>query len=235
MLHNNKVIHQRQTQLAKIMDQPHSQTRVETSKKIFEHADQRQPHISMETSRDAIKNIPQRHPQLGMKLPQEEAQTNNAADNKLISCMGGFLRFMQLCLAGTAVGLYGLDLRSSAHAKVEANPWWIYAIAVASTSVFTVLIYSTLVRTRTFWFWDWLLFMMWVVVFGRFATLSLRYWAPTVDKISSEIPKWSDPLRMYIVVWLDLANMCLWLVTGSCETLMCILRGEICANGNCAV
>ena len=62
--------------------------------------------------------------------------------------------------------------------------------------------------------------------------LSLHYWAPAVHKISSEIPKWSDPLRMYIVVWLDLANMCLWLVTGSCETVMFILHGDSCANGN---
>lgn len=230
------------------MDQAHSQTRMETSKTISELADQRQPQISVGTSRDAIKNIPKppsrfntapskdiiTHPQLGMKIPDEEAQANSSAD-KLISCIGAFLRFMQLCLASTAVALYGLDLRSSALAKVEANPWWICAIAVASTSAFTVLICATLARSRTFWFWDWLLFIAWAVVFARFAMLSLRYWAPAVNDISSEIPKWSDPLRMYIVVWLDLANMCLWLVTGSCESLMFILGGDSCANGSYAV
>jgi hypothetical protein len=145
--------------------------------------------------------------------------------------MGGFLRFMQLGFASTAVVLYGLDLSSSTQANVCANPWWVYALTVASMSVFIVVIYSIpTVRSRVFWFLDLLLFTQWFVVFGRFATLSLHYEAPVVNQISSEIPKWSDPLRMYIGVWVDLTNICLWLVTGACQTLMFILHRDDCAN-----
>lgn len=236
-------------------DQPLSKPSIETSKDTIKNIDQHHPQFITESSKDTIKSINPPRPQFtmgsskdnikkfdkphskpSMKISEEQASSNNDHDSKFISCMGGFFRFMQLGLASAAVGLYGLDLSSSDHAKASANPWWIHAITVASVSVFLVLIYSIpAIRSRVFWFLDLLLFIQWFVVFGRFALLSLRYEAPAVNKVSSEIPKWSDPLRMFIVVWVDLANMCLWLVTGACQTLLFILRRDDWANENYAV
>jgi len=135
------------------------------------------------------------------------------------------IRLAQFGLAIAVAGLYGVDLHSAANAHVAENPSWVYAVAVAGMSAVTVLIYAApVVKSQVFWFWDLLLFILWVAVFGRFATLYLHYTAPAADKNSGASAEGPDPVRMHNAVWVDLANMCLWFVTGMYGALTFFLR-----------
>lgn len=126
-----------------------------------------------------------------------------------------FIRFLQFVLAITVAGLYGADLAAAHKAHASANASWVYAVTVAGMSAVTVMVYvAPVVKSATFWFWDLILFILWVAVFGRFATLYLHYAPPTKNgKVVSE--PGPNPKTMHNAVWVDLTNVLLWFITGT--------------------
>ena len=81
-----------------------------------------------------------------------------------------------------------------------------------------------LLRFAFKWVWDFILFILWVAVFGVFADVRAP---PTPHQTSNTIERLTDNLQMYIhenpegngdirrmkhAVWVDLVNMLLWLV-----------------------
>ena len=125
------------------------------------------------------------------------------------------LRFLQFVLAITVAGLYGADLHTAAQNHVAANASWVYAVVVAGMSAVTVMVFAApIVKSHVFWFWDFTLFILWVAVFGRFASIYLHY-KPAVVNGKVDNGPGPSPTVMHHAVWVDLVNMLLWFITGT--------------------
>lgn len=122
-----------------------------------------------------------------------------------------FLRFMQFVLALTVCGLYGVDLDAARKQGAYADSKWVYAEVTAGFAAVTCLVYFLpMVKSLFFFAWDWVLFVMWVVVFGIFGRMYI-----------SEAPEYDAGIvRMKNAVWVDLTNMLLWFITAVYGTVM---------------
>ncbi|TKA51530.1 hypothetical protein B0A49_11072 [Cryomyces minteri] len=115
-----------------------------------------------------------------------------------------FLRFFQFVLALTVAGLYGVDLHRAHQVGVYYDGKWMFAEVMAGASAITCLVYF-LPFIKSYWFfaWDLILFILWTALFGIFAKIYIPARAGSDAGIQ----------RMKNAVWIDLANMLLWLVT----------------------
>ncbi|KAK0615411.1 hypothetical protein DIS24_g11844 [Lasiodiplodia hormozganensis] len=122
-----------------------------------------------------------------------------------------FLRFLQFVLALTVCGLYGVDLDAARKAGAYADSKWVYAEVVAGFAAVTCLVYFLpMVKSLFFFAWDWVLFILWVVVFGIFGRMYIN-----------EAPEYDAGIRrMKHAVWVDLTNMLLWFITATYGTVM---------------
>lgn len=80
------------------------------------------------------------------------------------------LHLVLLVLATVTAGLYGADLDSGA-----GDGRWVYAVVVAGISVLTALLYLLpfVLRFMAVWIWDFVLFVLWIAVFGVFGKVCL--------------------------------------------------------------
>jgi hypothetical protein len=125
------------------------------------------------------------------------------------------IRFLQFVLAVTVAGLYGQDIHMAAQYHQAQASAWVYAVVVAGMSAVTVMIYvAPIVKTHFFWFWDLLLFILWVAVFGRFASQYLHY-KPALVNGKVDTNPGPSPNTMHHAVWVDMINMVLWFLTGT--------------------
>ncbi|KAK7713025.1 hypothetical protein SLS57_007586 [Botryosphaeria dothidea] len=122
-----------------------------------------------------------------------------------------FLRFLQFVLALTVCGLYGVDLDNARKAGAYADSKWVYAEVTAGLSAITCLVYFLpMIKSLFFFAWDWVLFILWIVVFGIFGKMYIN-----------EAPEYvSGIVRMKHAVWVDLVNMLLWFITAMYGTVM---------------
>jgi H+/Cl- antiporter ClcA len=114
------------------------------------------------------------------------------------------LRFLQFVFAIAVIGLYAQDLNKAHKEAKYTDSKWAYAVAVASLSAFTALVY--MIPKLKFWYacgWDTILFVLWAAVFGIFGKLYIHANAQGDGGIK----------RMKSAVWVDLVNLLLWLVT----------------------
>lgn len=148
-------------------------------------------------------------------MDTEVATKDYGPGGKYLAWTRIFIRFLQFVLAITVSGLYGVDLHSATQAHIHANPSWVYAVVVAGTSAITIMIYvAPIVKSHVFWFWDLVLFILWVAAFGRFATIYL-HWKPTIVNGKVQNSDGPSPTRMHNAVWVDMTNMILWFLTGT--------------------
>ena len=90
----------------------------------------------------------------------------------------------------------------------NSTPPQSYAVAVGAMAAITALVYMplTIFAGTIMWLfaWDLLLFILWIAVFGLFASLYLH-----------ENPEGDGGVqRMKNAMWIDLVNMLLWFITG---------------------
>ncbi|KAI9892382.1 MAG: hypothetical protein M1814_001584 [Vezdaea aestivalis] len=115
-----------------------------------------------------------------------------------------FIRFMQFVMGLAVVGLYGTDVNKARQSGVGGDPKWVYALVIGTMSAFTSIIFSIpLVKSYLFFAWDACLFLFWLVIFGMFG----KMYIPEDAEGNAGIT------RMKHAVWVDLANMLMWLVT----------------------
>lgn len=119
------------------------------------------------------------------------------------------LRVLQIIFALAVVGLYAQDLNKADKVDKYSDSKWGFATAIGVISAITALVYGVLpIIVRTFtsailFAWDFILFILWVAVFGLFGSLYIK-----VD------PKGDGGIsRMKNAVWIDLINMLLWFVS----------------------
>ncbi|KAI0487386.1 hypothetical protein F4859DRAFT_464769 [Xylaria cf. heliscus] len=114
------------------------------------------------------------------------------------------LHVVQFVLALTVIGLYGTDLDRARKAGVYADGKWVYAVVVASLSAVTTILYLIpfFLRFAAVPIWSFILFTLWIVLFGIFGNLYIHE-DPEGNK---------DIQRMKNAVWVDLANALLWLI-----------------------
>lgn len=133
-------------------------------------------------------------------------------------------RFIQLVLALTVCGLYGVDLHKanrehkysdgkwvflpnfcSPNQSTQTNrPLQVYAEVTASLSAVTAALYLIPFFSRIpFLFaWDLILFILWIALFGTFGKMYINTQA---DDYGIQ--------RMKNAVWVDLVNALLWLIS----------------------
>ncbi|KAF2970490.1 hypothetical protein GQX73_g3065 [Xylaria multiplex] len=114
------------------------------------------------------------------------------------------LHIAQFILAIAVIGLYGTDLDRAHRKGSYVDGKWVYAIVVASLSAVTAALYLIpfFLRLAVVPIWSFILFVLWIALFGLFASLYIH-----------ENPEGnSDIQRMKNAVWVDLANAILWLV-----------------------
>lgn len=92
--------------------------------------------------------------------------------NNLGAAYLGFsaLHLALLVLAAVAAGLYGADLNDGR----AGDGRWVYAVVVAVLSALTALLYLLpfVLRFMAVWIWDFVLFVLWIAVFGVFGKVS---------------------------------------------------------------
>ncbi|KAI0548466.1 hypothetical protein F4679DRAFT_550562 [Xylaria curta] len=125
-------------------------------------------------------------------------------DMTLSYLLFSILHFVQFVLAITVIGLYGTDLDRARQAGVYIDGKWVYAVVVASLSAITAILYFVpfLLRFAIVPIWSFVLFTLWIVLFGIFASLYIH-----------EDPEGNgDIIRLKNSVWVDLTNALLWLI-----------------------
>lgn len=120
------------------------------------------------------------------------------------------LRSLQIIFALAVVGLYAQDLNKARKVGKYSDSKWGFATAVGALSAITALLYALLpllIRSFTTVIlcgWDFILFILWVAVFGIFGNMYIKENAEGNGGI----------MRMKNAVWIDLINMLLWFVSG---------------------
>lgn len=108
-------------------------------------------------------------------------------------------------LALTVCGLYGKDLSRANEQDKYADSKWVYAVVVGGISAVTCLLYLIPFILRIAGIvapiWDFILFILWIAVFGVFGKMYINEDAEGDSNIT----------RMKNAVWVDLANALLWL------------------------
>jgi H+/Cl- antiporter ClcA len=114
-------------------------------------------------------------------------------------------RFIQLILALTVCGLYGVDLNKADREGKYSDGKWVYAEVTASLSAVTTLLYMIPFMSRIpfAFIWDTILFILWIALFGIFGKLYIHANAQGDAGI----------IRMKHAVWIDLTNALLWLIS----------------------
>ncbi|TVY59723.1 hypothetical protein LSUE1_G010118, partial [Lachnellula suecica] len=115
------------------------------------------------------------------------------------------LRFIQLVLALTVCGLYGVDLHAANKEHKYSDGKWVYAEITASLSALTALLYliPLISRIGLLFIWDTILFILWIALFGLFGKMYIKENAEGDAGVQ----------RMKNAVWVDLVNALLWLLS----------------------
>lgn len=114
-------------------------------------------------------------------------------------------RFIQLILALTVCGLYGVDLQAAHKQHKYSDGKWVYAEITASFSAVTALLYLIpfVSHIGLLFVWDTILFILWIALFGLFGNMYIHEHAEGDGGVQ----------RMKNAVWVDLVNALLWLVS----------------------
>ncbi|KAK4117675.1 hypothetical protein N656DRAFT_773860 [Canariomyces notabilis] len=114
------------------------------------------------------------------------------------------LHFLQFVFAITVCALYGVELDRTRKANEHADGRWVYAEVVGGLSALTAILYCIpfILRFALVWAWNMILFILWIALFGVFASMYIHQ-----DARGN-----SDIQRLKNAVWVVLVNALLWLV-----------------------
>ncbi|KAL1878861.1 hypothetical protein Plec18167_004156 [Paecilomyces lecythidis] len=128
------------------------------------------------------------------------------------------IHFFQLVMGLVVIGLYGQDLSSNHQNGVYVNAEWVYAVVTGGLAALTAFIYLVAafvakdrpLRVRPhlhlpLFLWQSVLCVLWLILFGIFGKM---YIGNTTTKDNSNVDKMKN------AVWIDIANLGLWVITG---------------------
>ncbi|OTB02007.1 hypothetical protein M426DRAFT_323082 [Hypoxylon sp. CI-4A] len=120
-------------------------------------------------------------------------------------------RGIQFILAIIVCGLYGTRVSRDHRAGNPQSAAWVYALFVAGFSSITCLLYAipnpfSRLQSHRLFAWDLILFVLWIALFGTFATIFLKRDEDEYQGTSVRVMK--------CAIWVDLVNAIFWLCTG---------------------
>jgi hypothetical protein len=120
-------------------------------------------------------------------------------------------RLCQFVMGLVVIGLYAQDLDKARRAHKYADPKWVYAVFCGALASLCSLVFMLpLLKSWFFFFLDWLVAFLFLVLFGMFGNMYLR-----------EKPEGNKGIiRMKNAVWIDLANLLLWTISGAYGTFI---------------
>ncbi|SPO03740.1 uncharacterized protein DNG_06423 [Cephalotrichum gorgonifer] len=114
------------------------------------------------------------------------------------------LHVILIILAAVVAGLYGTDVGRGKRPDGFGDGRWVYAIVVACLSALTAALHliPMVLRFMLVWVWDFVLFILWIALFGIFGKLYIH--EPANGN--------GETKRMKAAVWIVLVNALLWLL-----------------------
>jgi hypothetical protein len=121
------------------------------------------------------------------------------------------VRGLQFIFGLVIIGFYGHRVAAN------AGPAWTFGLFVAAVSAVTAVTFAVLapfgavhdrLKTHRFFFVDYGLFLFWIIVFGIFAGIFLK-------RADDDEFQGASPSVQRKVVWVDLVNALLWLISGT--------------------
>ncbi|KAE9374164.1 hypothetical protein N431DRAFT_437659 [Stipitochalara longipes BDJ] len=113
---------------------------------------------------------------------------------------------LQFVFAFIVAAFYGVDLHNASKSHTQAPTPWVYAEVVVCLSVLTCAVHFFVTVKHAVWcIWDFVLFILWVALFGVFGSIYIGGKNTNYETATSSMS------RMKVAVWLDLVNMLLWL------------------------
>jgi hypothetical protein len=135
------------------------------------------------------------------------------------------LRTLQFLLAIVVAALYGVDLYNATKTHTKAPSAWIYAEVVVYLSVLTCAIHCFVIVKRVGWcMWEWVLFILWVSLFGVFGEIYIG------GEKEMYVDGRAELQRMKIAVWIDLVNVVLWFASSVQGIVWCCATRRITRN-----
>ena len=127
-------------------------------------------------------------------------------------------RGLQFLFALVVTAMYARRVDVDRRAGEPQSVEWVFAVTVGGLSCVTSLFYCVplLVSPPRFYYWDLVLFVLWIATFGTFAGHFLK-------RESGDEYEGVSVRLMKTAVWLDLINCIFWLVTGlyGCVRIHC--------------
>lgn len=120
-------------------------------------------------------------------------------------------RGVQFVFALIVCGLYGSRVASDSRNDRAQDPAWVLALFVAGTSCITCALFAIpqpFIKTHRLFPWDLLLLLLWLIVFGIFASTFLTK-PDDLDEYEG-----TSVTIMKGAVWVDLVNCIFWAITG---------------------
>ncbi len=139
------------------------------------------------------------------------------------------VRGLQFLFALIVAGFYGHRVDVDRRAGNPQSAEWVYGVTIAGLSCITAIVFafaaplsivSSKFRTYRLFAWDFGLFLLWIIVFGIFGGIFLK--RPDGDDY-----KGASTVTMKAVVWLDLLNSILWLVSGTYGGVKTLLGNRV--------
>ena len=101
-----------------------------------------------------------------------------------------------------------MDLHNAISSHAQAPTPWVYAEVVACLSILTCAVHTfSMVKHAAWGIWDFVLFILWVALFGVFGSIYIGGRNTNFENATSALS------RMKAAVWIDLVNMILWLAS----------------------
>ncbi|KAL9048748.1 MAG: hypothetical protein Q9162_007565 [Coniocarpon cinnabarinum] len=134
------------------------------------------------------------------------------------------VRFLQFVLGLTVAGIYGNHVHSQSSHNQASDSSFIFAVVVGGLTCVTTIAYSIpKVKVYYCFFWDWMLVIFWLALFGKFAGLFLNR--------NANNPKASfqgtNTQQMKNAVWVDLISLSLWVITAAYGTWVFLRRRKM--------
>lgn len=139
-----------------------------------------------------------------MKGEKASVKTSLAGNLSIGSAVRILIRLFQFVMGIVVIGLYAQDLDRARKTGKYADPKWVYAVFCGSFGAFMSLVFMMpLIKSWMFFGVDILAYFFYLVLFGIFGKMYIK-----------ENPEGNKGIiRMKNAVWVDLANMFLWIGT----------------------
>ncbi|KAL2013670.1 hypothetical protein VTN00DRAFT_1195 [Thermoascus crustaceus] len=189
------------------------------AKKHRDAKDDYQQHQQQQNAAYPHQTLPNGRFNFSYRMPAASTFTDGGSGPGIISSAMLFaeagLRFVQFVMALAVVGLYGKDINFALQEKAYADPKWVYAMVLSVLAALTAMVLFLLLfilqnplpfRTQPvvhfpLFLYECALCVLWLTLFGIFGKMYI-----------GEDPEGDTGIvRMKHAVWVDLANLGLWI------------------------